>query len=199
MQKLTALIDKLQEKVTTLTKQFSNAADKKIYAKFDRTLFTEDFEKGAFYFSQLQQTLDQIKQLNNDQIEQISFFTEKLLAQCTALTDALNIVELQTNKTATKTAQNKREKLKAQINQLPPRERLVRYYEALQALNEKVSELQDNLEICTTAQDKGIYLRQIEITNQRKARCIEAIDILEEYLSFQEEKEEKENNKIENS
>lgn len=185
MKNLTALIEQLQAKVQQLTLQFAAFSDKKIYAKFDRTLFSEDFESGQFYFDQIQYTLAQITGLKETEIPQIQFFSEKLLAQCTALSDAIN--QHNGRKTApTAKIPSQREKLKHELNQLPPRERLVRYYEALQALNEKINELEDKRNTAHNEQQKAGYQHQIDITLPRRKRCLEAIEVLEEYLSFKE-------------
>ena len=48
-----SLLNTLEQKVQQLTQAYQADSDKKINAKFNRTLFTEDFETVGFYQSQL--------------------------------------------------------------------------------------------------------------------------------------------------
>ena len=63
---------------------------KKINAKFNRTLFTEDFETVGFYLKEIQQSLTKLCKITHQNEEQIVFMAEHLLGQCTALTEAMN-------------------------------------------------------------------------------------------------------------
>lgn len=182
----------LAEKIQQLYKQYHTQPILKVYSKFDRTLFSEDFQSFEFYFQEIQHTLMQLESLNVEKLEQAQFYAERLLAQCTALTDALKEMQQLQVEQAKPPAQSssdtisEREKIKHAIHQLPPRERLDKYYEALQALNNKI-ELYQDLYSQAIAEHKSYYQQRIEVTKQRRARCLEAIDVLEEYLAFKAE------------
>lgn len=187
MKKSTALFQQLEQTVARLYTEYAGDKQKPLPAKFDRTLFSEDFQSFQFYINQIHQTLAQITYFDEQDRETLNFLSEKLLAQCTALTDALK-----TEPTKAKSAVNfkpvlsKREALKQALNRLPPRERLTKYYEALQALNEKLEQQTDLYRNAAQPSDKIRYAQQIEITQQRQKRCLDAIELLEEYLAFRE-------------
>ncbi|TCP95534.1 restart primosome assembly protein PriC [Cricetibacter osteomyelitidis] len=175
---------------------FGIAAEQTIYAKFDRTLFSDDFASFEFYQNEIQATFEQLEQLNQ-QTEQWEFLTAKLLAQCTALSEAMNRQQFP-SKSAQKPTKSavvsqrklsKSEQVKHEIHKLPPRERLSKYYEALSALNNKITHQENLLLTATTQDEKKFYHQQITITQQRKNRCLEAIELLEEYLAFKDEKD----------
>lgn len=186
-------IQQLKKAIEGLYQQIGIASDQQIYAKFDRTLFSDDFEIFAFYQQEIQYTLQQLEQLSDIQAEQETFLSEKLAAQCTALAEAVNRSK-QKNTRQSQSAVNsqrnlsKSEKAKQDIHKLPPRERLVKYYEALDALNNKLIEQENVLLTCQTTEQKVQYSNLISITQQRKNRCLEAIELLEEYLAFTAEK-----------
>ncbi|KYK77431.1 primosomal replication protein PriC, partial [Aggregatibacter actinomycetemcomitans] len=64
-------------------------------------------------------------------------------------------------------------------------ERLAKYYDYLASFNEKIQVEQDALE---KAQREGrlVNKQMLEQLEQRRARCLEAINVLEEYLVFVE-------------
>ena len=74
--------------------------------------------------------------------------------------------------------QNKRQH---PVHSLPPRERLAKYYEYLASFNEKIQHEQDGL---NEAQREGVSVSRLKLEQleQRRARCLEAIEMLEEYL-----------------
>lgn len=187
MRNFDLLIQQLTERLEQLYQQYANQPSQPISATFDRTLFSEDFQPFAFYYGELQQTLSQFHRLNeNDELE-MSFLAEKLIAQCTALQEAL-LKQHNGEKSAVnfRPVLNKREQLRREIDQLPPRERLEKYYEALQKLNEKISEKTDELQTAISSEQKGLCQKQLEQLYQRRQNCLDAIELLEEYLAFKE-------------
>ena len=78
--------------------------------------------------------------------------------------------------------QNKRQH---PVHSLPPRERLAKYYEYLASFNEKIQHEQDSL---SEAQREELPFNRLKLEQleQRRARCLEAIEMLEEYLIFLE-------------
>ena len=52
-----SLLNTLEQKVQQLTQAYQTDSDKKINAKFNRILFTEDFETVGFYLKEIQQSL----------------------------------------------------------------------------------------------------------------------------------------------
>lgn len=170
--KTNELYQHLAAKVQQLYAQYKPQHNKKIYAVFDRTLFTEDFQPLQFYLKEIEQTLQKIAGSDVQDIERCQFYCNKLLAQCQALNDSLH-----------RPSKPTKQPLSASIHQLPQRERLAAYYEALQALNEKLSAQQDQLKQNTNAHQAILYQQQIDITHQRIARCIEAIEQLESELN----------------
>lgn len=82
-----------------------------------------------------------------------------------------------------------REQRKAELDKLPPRERLEKYYDALKALNDKLNEQKDLLTQAQSEIEQTHYRNLIEQTRARRKRCLEAIEILEEYLAFKNSQE----------
>ncbi|WP_040975891.1 primosomal replication protein PriC [Necropsobacter massiliensis] len=177
------LILRLKQTVKRFYTQYHIAEKRKILAKFDRTLFSEDFQSLDFYVKELQQTLTVLEHLQSDQQAQYQFYSQKLLAQCNALADALTPSPRQ-SVTTTQAAQSLRARQKQLVHQLPPRKRLEKYYDALRALNEKLEQQQTNATRARNHAEKQYHLQQAEITKQRRARCLEAIELLEDYLSL---------------
>ncbi|MDG6896196.1 primosomal replication protein PriC [Volucribacter amazonae] len=184
------LVQRLSQQINQLYQQYQHQLDKKIFAKFDRTLFSESFATLSQYLQEIQQTLDQLATLQENAVQQGAFLTDKLLAQCRALTDALQNkphYSIRKNPVATISASSTQGKQRKQdIHKLPPKQRLEKYYEALQALNNKLDEQVSLLYDAQLAQHKAYYQQQIEITQQRKKRCLEAIELLEEYLAYRQ-------------
>ena len=77
-----SLLNTLEQKVQQLTQAYQADSDKKINAKFNRTLFTEDFETVGFYLKEIQQSLTKLCSLPHQNEEQIVFMAEHLLGQC---------------------------------------------------------------------------------------------------------------------
>lgn len=177
------LIQVLQQKITQFYQQHKLLDEQKIYAKFDRTLFSEDYQTFAFYRSELNETINQLSRLESHEQIQCHFYSEKLLAQFQALHDAITQPKYVKKSQSSQSPQEK-EKQKHAIHQLPPRERLIKYYEALQTLNEKIAHQQAQYHQANNETDKQYYQRYISYTQQRRTRCLEAIELLEEYLNL---------------
>lgn len=187
------LILQLKQQVETFFSHYSHIPKKqKIYAKFDRTLFSQDFGTVEFYFKEIQQSLSQLEKIDDNNIQKYDFYSAKLAGQCKALSEALKWIkpqekkQFQHSKTNPLSIQAQRENQRIELNKLPPRERLSKYYEALQALNTKLEQQRDRFTQATSLQEKQVYSQQMTITQQRKARCTEAIEQLEEYLALTE-------------
>lgn len=188
--KITTLFQQLEQRVEQLYAQYGKQHETKINAKFDRTLFSEDYQSFHFYFAQIKQTLTQIADLQNEETDNLHFLTHKLLSQCTALAEAVTKKNSTYNKSAVnfKPVLSAREQRKQEIHRLPPRERLTKYYEALQALNEKIDRLTDLHKHADRLQQLN-YAEQLDITRQRRQRCLDAIELLEDYLAFRDGQE----------
>ncbi|QLB13511.1 restart primosome assembly protein PriC [Bisgaardia hudsonensis] len=184
----TDLLLLLEQKIQYLYNHSNIHKDQQIKAKFDRTLFSESFETFGFYINEIEETLSRLKLLKNDEKEQYQFYCQKLVSQCSVLNEAIYRSSSSSNKKqqvrSRKMNTSKREKLIKEINQLPPRERLEKYYEALNSLNQKIVEEEIMLYQASTLEEKQICSEKIKITQQRKCKCLEAIELLEEYLAF---------------
>lgn len=181
------LHQQLRQKVQRLFSPYQNQRDQQILAKFDRTLFREDFAQLKDYLGEIEQTLTQLANLSDNARQQTDFYSQKLLAQCQALIDALQRQETDvTPKVAMQNAQKNRASERQQVQnalyQLPPRERLAKYYEFLLQLNEIIENNQQAFYQARSEQEKQRLANNLQITRQRRDRCQEAIDLLEEYL-----------------
>ncbi|MDY4595109.1 MAG: primosomal replication protein PriC [[Pasteurella] aerogenes] len=181
------LHQQLRQKVQRLFSPYQNQRDQQILAKFDRTLFREDFAQLKDYLGEVEQTLTQLANLSDNARQQTDFYSQKLLAQCQALIDALQRQETDvTPKVDTQNAQKNRASERQQVQnalyQLPPRERLAKYYEFLLQLNEIIENNQQAFYQARSEQEKQRLANNLQITRQRRDRCQEAIDLLEEYL-----------------
>ena len=182
------LILALEQKVQQLHDNYQAQQEKKIFTKFNRTLFSENGQTTAFYFAEIQQTLEKIKSLHSDDVNHYAFITEHLLKQCTALSEALNrstppfIPKKEASFQPAKKTQHK-------IHKLPPRERFVKYYESLEQLNNLYQQQRDLARTEKNPQEQQRLQRLAEGYKQRRQKCQDAIDLLEEYLAFKEEQE----------
>lgn len=189
MIKSSTLFQRLTQRVHQLYTQYAEQPEKKIHATFDSRLFSENNQSFDFYLAQIEQTLAQISHLQAENTDNLDFLSQKLLAQCTALSDALSDPKSSKSAVNFKPVLSEREKRLQALQRLPPRERLSKYYEALQALNEKISMQEDLLQNSRFPQEKADYANQIKTTQQRRIRCLEAIEMLEEYLSLTEQRD----------
>ena len=186
------LIQLLDQKVQRLYEAHLSKQEEKIFAKFDRTLFSENGQNVSFYLKEINQTLDRIKTLESNDLNHYNFLAERLLAQCSVLSEALT--RKNTRLTVSQTI-TKQPILKSQhsIHKLPPRERLEKYYEALERLNKLYQQHKDLAQAEKNNDEKIRYALLAEGYKKRQQKCQDAIDLLEEYLVFKEELENREN------
>lgn len=186
------LIQILDQKVQQLYQAHLSKREEKIFAKFDRTLFSENGQNVSFYLKEINQTLDRIKTLEYNDLNHYNFLAERLLSQCSVLSEALarKNTHLTVSQTTTKQTIQKSQH---NIHKLPPRERLGKYYEALERLN-KLYQQHKDLTLAEKNNDEKIrYAQLAEGYKKRQQKCQDAIDLLEEYLVFKEEMENREN------
>ena len=181
---------RLKQSLQDFFARYATQKEEIVYAKFSPNLFTENWQKTAFYFEQIEHSLiqlEQIEQVESDNIEAWQFYTQKLSAQCTALSDALMRQQQNAQFFPIKDKEENKPQNKRQhpVHSLPPRERLAKYYEYLASFNEKIQHEQDGL---NEAQREGVSVSRLKLEQleQRRARCLEAIEMLEEYLIFLE-------------
>ncbi|MEX4109223.1 primosomal replication protein [Haemophilus influenzae] len=185
------LIQRLDQKVQQLY-QTNLPQEEKIFAKFDRTLFSENGQTVAFYLKEINQTLDRIKTLESNDSNHYNFLAERLLAQCSVLSEAL--VRKNTHLTESQTTTKQTiQKSQHSIHKLPPRERLEKYYEAREQLNNLYRQHKDLAQAEKNNDEKIRYAQLAEVYKKRQQKCQDAIDLLEEYLVFKEEVENREN------
>lgn len=186
------LIQILDQKVQQLYQAHLSKQEEKIFAKFDRTLFSENGQNVSFYLKEINQTLDRIKALESNDLNHYNFLAERLLAQCSVLSEALarKNTHLTVSQTTTKQTIQKSQH---SIHKLPPRERLEKYYEALERLNKLYQQHKDLAQAEKNNDEKIRYAQLAEGYKKRQQKCQDAIDLLEEYLVFKEKLENREN------
>ena len=186
------LIQILDQKVQQLYQAHLSKREEKIFAKFDRTLFSENGQNVSFYLKEINKTLDRIKTLESNDLNHYNFLAERLLTQCSVLSEALT--RKNTHLTVPKTTTKQTiQKSQHSIHKLLPRERLEKYYEALERLN-KLYQQHKDLALAEKNNDEKIrYAQLAEGYKKRQQKCQDAIDLLEEYLVFKEEMENREN------
>lgn len=186
------LIQRLDQKVQQLYQAHLFKREEKIFAKFDRTLFSENGQNVSFYLKEINQTLDRIKTLESNDSNHYNFLAERLLAQCSVLSEAL--VRKNTHLTESQTTTKQTiQKSQHSIHKLPPRERLEKYYEAREQLNNLYRQHKDLAQAEKNNDEKIRYAQLAEVYKKRQQKCQDAIDLLEEYLVFKEEVENREN------
>ncbi|HHF6548467.1 TPA: primosomal replication protein PriC [Haemophilus influenzae] len=186
------LIQRLDHKVQQLYQAHLSKREEKIFAKFDRTLFSENGQNVSFYLKEINQTLDRIKTLESNDSNHYNFLAERLLAQCSVLSEAL--VRKNTHLTESQTTTKQTiQKSQHSIHKLPPRERLEKYYEAREQLNNLYRQHKDLAQAEKNNDEKIRYAQLAEVYKKRQQKCQDAIDLLEEYLVFKEEVENREN------
>ena len=186
------LIQILDQKVQQLYQAHLSKREEKIFTKFDRTLFSENGQNVSFYLKEINQTLDRIKTLESNDLNYYNFLAERLLAQCSVLSEALT--RKNTHQTAPQTTTKQTiQKSQHSIHKLPPRERLEKYYEALERLNKLYQQYKDLAKAEKNNDEKIRYAQLAEGYKKRQQKCQDAIDLLEEYLVFKEELENREN------
>ncbi|WP_118816050.1 primosomal replication protein PriC [Haemophilus haemolyticus] len=186
------LIQILDQKVQQLYQAHLSKREEKIFAKFDRTLFSENGQNVSFYLKEINQTLDRIKTLESNDLNHYNFLAERLLAQCSVLSEALTRKNTHLTVPQTTTKQTI-QKSQHSIHKLPPRERLEKYYEALERLNKLYQQHKDLAQAEKNNDEKIRYTQLAESYKKRQQKCQDAIVLLEEYLVFKEELENREN------
>ena len=187
------LIQRLDQKVQQLYQAHLSKREEKIFAKFDRTLFSENGQTVAFYLKEINQTLDKIKSLQSENPDHYIFITKRLLAQCTALSEALTHKNKPFIINTNAIPPQSQKKSQHSIHKLPPRERLEKYYEAREQLNNLYRQHKDLAQAEKNNDEKIRYAQLAEVYKKRQQKCQDAIDLLEEYLVFKEEVENREN------
>lgn len=180
----TELITQLSQKVDQLYQQVGAKKDQRLTYKLEAHLFSEHYQTYAFYFNEIKQTLTQLDKIDEQDLELCRFLVEKFLSQCTAISDSLLLKKNQ--QTTTFTPQNKQD-----IHRLPPRERLAKYYEALNALNQKITDYQDQQLKCTDPNQQYQLAQRIAFNQLRRDKCLNAIETLEEYLVFKHKRKQR--------
>ena len=186
------LIQILDQKVQQLYQAHLSKREEKIFAKFDCTLFSENEQNVSFYLKEINKTLDRIKTLESNDLNHYNFLAERLLAQCSVLSKALTRKNTLLTASQTTTEQTI-QKSQHSIHKLPPRERLEKYYEALERLNKLYQEHKDLAQAEKNNDEKIRYAQLAEGYKKRQQKCQDAIDLLEEYLVFKEELDNREN------
>ena len=187
------LIQILDQKVQRLYQAHLSKREEKIFAKFDHTLFSENGQTVAFYLKEINQTLDKIKYLQSENPDHYIFITKRLLAQCTALSEALTHKNKPFIINTNSILPQPQKKSQHNIHKLPPRERLEKYYEAREQLNNLYQQHKDVAQAEKNNDEKMRYVQLAESYKKRQLKCQNAIDLLEEYLVFKEELENREN------
>ena len=178
------LISRLEQQLDALYQKYSQQKEKKIYAKFPPTLFSENYETFAFYWAELNKTLEQIKSIPLEKEEELNFFCNKLIGQYRVLQESLRFHSMQKNiKKRSKirepaTVYSAKERQQQRDNSLPPRERLTKYYTYLNAFNDKIKALEDVLFQTTDELNKTKYEQLLINTKERRLKCLNAIEIL---------------------
>ncbi len=180
------LFQQLRQQITQWQQGFESRLHQKVFAKFDRSLFSDDFETLDFYFNEINQALAEFARLPSDAELESQYLSEKIINQCRVLQDALN-----TKKTPPMAdvaqAKSAREQRRQAIHNLPPRERLAEYYVALNKLNLLIEKYQDALANSRDTQQRTQAEQLLIQTEQRRAKALFYIENLEEYLSSLED------------
>ncbi|WP_424405384.1 primosomal replication protein PriC [Pasteurella sp. PK-2025] len=175
------LIAQLSQKVSQLYQQVAHKKNQRLQTDFDPQLFSENNQTYAFYFQQIQNTIQQLAQLKDNEVECCGFIIEKLLSQYVALSDTLTANHKATAPVLTQAD-------KSHIHRLPPRERLSQYYTALHALNQKITDYEDQKDKCNDPTLQYQLQQRIAFNQQRRTKCLNAIESLEEYLRMKGKK-----------
>lgn len=163
------LIQRLDHKVQQLYQAHLSKREEKIFAKFDRTLFSENGQSVSFYLKEINQTLDRIKTLESNDSNHYNFLAERLLAQCSVLSEAL--VRKNTHLTESQTTTKQTiQKSQHSIHKLPPRERLEKYYEAREQLNNLYRQHKDLAQAEKNNDEKIRYAQLAEVYKKTPAK-----------------------------
>ena len=184
------LISRLAQQIQQLMRTYEQNRDKILFYHFERTVFSQDNETVGFYLDEINRTFKQLQMQSVDQFAQYEFLAKRLAGQVSAFCEAIRPkaktpipITISPNQTSS-TDPNSHP-----AHSLPPRERLVEYYRALETLNTRLMESRDNCQITQDIALKARYQQQYESLKARRQKCQEAIDLLEEYLAWKDEKE----------
>ncbi len=173
----------LRQHIQQWQNQFSHECEQTIHMPFEIGLFSQNFETLGYYFAEIMRNIDYLAKVSTDDIQKANFISEKIINQCAALREA---TQRQFRTTPIKKAPQRvsaeREALLKRINALPPRERLEKYYEGLNALNALIEKIQDQLAHCPPQQQAQLQ-KNLEYQQQRRQKALSAIDNLEEFLA----------------
>lgn len=169
------LVEILHKKIYELCTQDNKAVTKLILPGFNLSVFSENFQSFEFYEKEMLMTLKQIQEVDEKDTALLYFLSEKLLSQYEMIFSYFS------HKTKRSPALSQSEK--DRIHQLPPRERLDKYYEALNQLNQKIAEL----EALHSTSPTMLLAQRLAHQKQRRDKCLDAIELLEEYLAFKQE------------
>lgn len=162
----------------------SGHQDKPIRQRLDPRLFSPENETVGQCLAEAQQTLLVLQ--NVSETVQAEFYAEKLVAQYHALLDLLQPNARRKPHFAPRPAPLKADN--HSVHQLPHKERLEKYYDYLRRLNDLIAQQNEAL-LQADASQQPLLMQKIQHTEQRKQRCQDAIDNLEEYLLFVAERE----------
>ncbi|MDO4627300.1 MAG: primosomal replication protein PriC [Pasteurellaceae bacterium] len=188
MRSYNQLIDQLQSQVAQQLDFYSNHNELVLSVKFERHLFSEDRQSVGFYSGEITQTLSLLMQFDEKNEAELVYLIEKLLAQNVALNEAIQSALTVSAKIKNRPQIAPKDQLRSQLDQLPPRERLDKYYDYLQQFNQKIQQAEDQL-LIVSEQEQARLQQFISLTKQRRQRCLDAIEVLEDYLAFKEKQE----------
>ena len=158
------------------------------YAGLDPRLFCIENETLGQCVAEARNTLQALQQSSSR--TESEFYAERLVAQYHAL---LEIIHPETTAKPHFIAANPitptRKKEKHHIHDLPPAERLEKYYQFLTQLNDLIAQQNEQTLSCEDSTQQQQLIEKVKITEQRKQRCLDAIDNLEEYLLFVAERD----------
>ncbi|MDG6896649.1 hypothetical protein A6A19_01215 [Actinobacillus delphinicola] len=156
----------LRQHIQQWQNQFSHECEQTIHMPFEIGLFSQNFETLGYYFAEIMRNIDYLAKVSTDDIQKANFISEKIINQCAALREA---TQRQFRTTPIKKAPQRisaeREALLKRINALPPRERLEKYYEGLNALNALIEKIKDQLATCPH-NSKCNYKKILNINNK---------------------------------
>ena len=185
------LIAQLQQKVRLFLQKFSARRDEVIYAPLARNLFAAQQEKLSVYLAEVEQTLAQLEQIDTQDQAALTFYSQKILAQCTALNEVLSRPQWKPNAPVQTSTYSPATTRTNPVHQLPARERLEKYYGYLQQFNQLIEQQQDLQRTSQEPSEQARCADKIARLQQRRAKCLESIETLEEYLAFKQQQEEK--------
>lgn len=158
------------DKIEQILNQFSPFASKQ--AVISGHFFTQKEAKIVFFMEEIRQTAQLLQA--QSQLDHAEIYSKKLLDQIDALLTAIKPLK-----------QSQKQELfyssyrfPRNVHSLPTEKRLTEYRKALRALNEKISWLLEKQFQAENEQEKIAYQHQLQETEFRKMRCLNAIEAL---------------------